>query len=78
MKSKHGANRLASNSLLESVLFAKRAAQDIAANFAPITGLTPEYAANNAISGDYSNPVKLLKEYKCALLKAIEEANKQC
>ncbi|MDE7158830.1 MAG: FAD-binding protein, partial [Clostridiales bacterium] len=74
----HGANRLASNSLLESILFAKRAAQDIAANFNPINVLTPEYAANKANLSDYSDPVKLLESYKSILLKAIEEANKQC
>jgi len=71
----HGANRLASNSLLESLLFAKRAALNITENYKAIEGLTPEYAANNAVLGDYSNPEKLLEEYKRALIKSIEEAN---
>jgi len=71
----HGANRLASNSLLESLLYAKRAALDIAENYKTIEGLTPEYAANNAVLGDYSEPEKLLEEYKRLLLKSIEEAN---
>ncbi|MDE6667517.1 MAG: L-aspartate oxidase [Clostridia bacterium] len=74
----HGANRLASNSLLESILFAKRAAVDIAANYKPIIGLNPEYTANNAYLGDYSDPAKILESYKSTLLKAIEEAKKQC
>ncbi len=71
----HGANRLASNSLLESILFAKRAALDIAANYEPISEFPPEYAVNTA---QYSDPEGLLKCYKEDLLKAIEEAKKQC
>ena len=74
----HGANRLASNSLLESLLFAKRAALDIAENYKPFSNLTPEYAANNALSGDYSHPEELLESYKKEILKAIEEAGKRC
>lgn len=68
----HGANRLASNSLLESLLFAECAARDIAANYSSVTELTPEYAADT----DYSHPEKLAEEYKNILLKAIEEARK--
>lgn len=70
----HGANRLASNSLLESLLFAERAAKDIAANFKQIDKLGAGYALTKLNLNDYSDPVKLLKEYKASLLKAIEEA----
>ncbi|MDE7082146.1 MAG: L-aspartate oxidase [Clostridia bacterium] len=70
----HGANRLASNSLLESLLFAKRAALDIERNFVSENPLTTEYALNNAIFGDYSDPNGLLDGYKLTLLKSIEEA----
>lgn len=41
----HGKNRLASNSLLESLLFAKRAALRIANTYSPLSGKTRERAA---------------------------------
>lgn len=66
----HGKNRLASNSLLESLVFAKRAASQISEDF---SSLNTKY--NKLI--DFNKYANYKEEYKKLVLNAIDEENKK-
>ena len=61
----HGKNRLASNSLLESLVFAKRAARKIQSEYAAIS--------ERAVAIDENKYVNYKEKYKQAVLAAIEK-----
>jgi L-aspartate oxidase len=62
----HGRNRLASNSLLESLVFAKRAARHIVGNYSPL-------AQSGEITIDASQYEGYAEKYKEMVLQAIEK-----
>ncbi|MEE0960071.1 MAG: L-aspartate oxidase [Lachnospiraceae bacterium] len=64
----HGKNRLASNSLLESLVFAKRAALDMTKNYESLSG----YDIANVNLNNYKNYQRLQSEYKKIVLDEIE------
>lgn len=69
----HGRNRLASNSLLESLVFAGRAAADLMAGYQR----TEPDAFDGMIDKEYyQNKEKLSEEYKSLVLAEIEKAEK--
>lgn len=67
----HGANRLASNSLLESLVFAKSSALNITETFEPLAIAKPMVNLNA-----YMDLKQLQAEYKEMILKEIERVNR--
>jgi L-aspartate oxidase len=69
----HGQNRLASNSLLESLVFAKRASKDLVAHYETVAKL-PESLSELDLE-DYQDQESLEEDYKKMVLEKLTEQN---
>ena len=70
----HGKNRLASNSLLESLIFAKRAALRIANTYEPVEEQTVKRAGQGFDEGKYRDGKSLSREYAALVRWGMEAA----
>ena len=73
----HGKNRLASNSLLESLVFAKRAALRIANTYEPLSDDVKKRTVQGFDEREYQDKKGLAERYMKSVLSEIEKEKEQ-